>query len=474
MKQQAIIILITFFLLLSGKELFAQHELSLYGGGGLSTLNYKPTFGEQKFGLGGHFGLGYHFFFTPSWGIGTGAELAFYNARFNMEHFYLHYPTVDIDEVAFEFRSKVSGHEETQRTMMLQIPLMLQFQTAKTKHQFFLAVGGKAGIPFNSEYSTSASFKNEGFYAYENSLYDTQEHMGFGNFDGKKVKGDLDFKTAFFLSAETGMKWRLGKILSLYTGLYLDYGLNNIVEKKDVASIPFLVEYNSANPPAFAVNSILQSTYRQNETQRAFTGKVNPIAVGVKLRLAFGKNYKRKEVQTDPPPVYTSNNTTVVDQGAAEREAARKAAEEKAAADRRAQELEAKRAAEVAAKAQWEADALNRAKKQIEQPIDDYALLQIKLSDNQIEKLDEKIELLKQFVDLRFYIYGYTCEIGTVDNNEYIGLQRAAKAKAHIISKGINENRILDIDTKRSADPVVPNTNEENRRKNRRVQLVIQ
>jgi len=294
MKRQTRILLVTFalFLLWGTGELFAQHkhEFSIYGGGGLSALSYKTVGAEQKSGAGGNFDFGYHYFFTPKWGLGTGAEFAFYNASVNIDNFNLTYMAVDMEGVTFEFRSTVNAYEEKQRALLLQIPLMLQFQTGGAR-QFYVAAGGKVGLPLNGKYSTTASLRNAGYYAYENSLYDTQEFMGFGNFPGKKTDGDLDFRTAFLVSVESGVKWRLNDKVSLYAGAYLDYGLNNIVEKRTVASLPALVEYNTANPTAFAINSVIKSRYTQdgNATQ-AFVDKMTPKAAGVKLRLAFGKH----------------------------------------------------------------------------------------------------------------------------------------------------------------------------------------
>ena len=473
-------------------RLFAQHdhEFSVYGGGGLSTLAYKVTTGEQRLGLGGHFGLGYHFFFTPEWGLGTGAELAFYNARFKTNNLSVNYMTTDMQGANFEFRSMVNNLKERQHAMMLQIPLMLQFQTNKSdsKHQFFAAAGGKAGIPLKGKYRTTANLNNAGYYAYEDALYDTQTFMGFGNFPGKKANGDLDFKTTFFLSAEAGVKWKLNNSWSLYTGIYLDYGLNNIKESQDIATQPFLVAYNWINPPEFGVNSILQSKYYSSSSSsgstKTFTDKITPIAVGIKLRLAFGIDCNRKatkstsRVATKTDKTATEKALTDAEEDAArkaEEDAARKAADEaarKAEADRLAQEQEAQRAA--AAKAQQEADALNAAKRQIEQPIDNYNLNQIDPGDYQRQKLDEKIVLLQQYPALQFYIYGHTCDLGTFNANERIGLGRATKAKSYMISKGIAESRILNIASKRDTEPVVPNDNEENRKKNRRVVIKVE
>jgi len=264
----------------------AQHELSIHAGGGLSTLNYNLTTGKQTFGFGGQFGIGYRYFFSPSWAVGTGVEFALYNTTYSANELSSRHAATDPAGVAFEFRSTVNKYEETQNAGLLQIPLMVQFQSGG-KHKFYAAAGGKAGIPLCGAYSGKATaIANAGYYNYENGLYDTQEFMGFGTFTSKRGKGDLDFKTAFFASAEIGMKWKLNDGLSLYTGAYLDYGLNNVqsVKTQGNASLPPFVEYNTASPRDFAVNSALQ----------AFTDRVRPVAAGITLRLAFGSGSTAK------------------------------------------------------------------------------------------------------------------------------------------------------------------------------------
>ena len=276
--------------LLSCTALNAQsrHEFSFFAGGGLSDLKYDASAGKQKMDFGGQVGLGYQYFFCRNLGLGTGAEIALYNSVFNMDNLSTRYTTADMTGDNFEFRSTVSNYEEKQNAMLLQIPLMLQFQYGG-KHKFYIAAGGKAGIPLSGKYkSSSASIVNTGYYDYENYEYTTPEFMGFGTFTNKNAKGDLDFKTAFFASAEIGMKWRLSDKLSLYTGAYLDYGLNDIrkVETRHVTSLQF-VEYNTANPRDFAINSIVNSQYSRNGNMQSFTDKIIPMAAGIKLRLIF-------------------------------------------------------------------------------------------------------------------------------------------------------------------------------------------
>jgi len=292
MKRKTRIITTALFILciafLSGiGEIHAQHkhELSVDGGGGLSNLQYKAATGEKNPCAGFDFGLGYHYFFSPKWGLLTGAELARYSAKYSMSGTDIRYMTPDSDGNVFEFRSTVNAYSDRQNALYLQIPLMLQFQ-AGDKHQFYMAAGCKAGIPMDGNYKTTATIVNAGYYAYENSLYDTQTFMGFGRFPDRKTAGALHFKSAFFLAVETGVKWRLSDLLSFYSGVYLDYGLNDISPKPADASI---VEYNSAHPPAFAVNSILVTQYAPSGgATQPFADKVTPLAAGVRLRLSFG------------------------------------------------------------------------------------------------------------------------------------------------------------------------------------------
>jgi len=479
MKRQFTTIIL--LLLVSGR-LFAQHqhELSVWSGGGLSTLAYKVTAGDQKHGFGGHFGLGYHFFFSPKWGLGTGVEVALYNARFNIDNLSIRYPAIDMQGINFEFLSTVNSYKEKQRATFLQIPLMLQFQTdnSGTNRQFFMAAGGKYGISMNGKYRNTASLSNAGYYEYENSLYDTQEFMGFGNFSGRKDKGALDFINTFFLSAEAGIKWKLNESWSLYTGVYLDYGLNNIVKEKNIATRPYLVAYNRINPTAFGVNSIVESHHTQGSgTVQAFTEKITPVAAGIKLRLAFGKDCKRNKPASSPkpPPVVPTTQEKEAPEPVVEEEMPEPVVEEVPKVVEETPKIveETPKIVEETPKIVDEGmpDAVKR---QIEQPIDNYALNQTDIAVYQRERLDEKTALLQQYPNVRFYIYGHTCNLGTSDANERVGLGRAAKAKSYMISKGIAESRILTIASKRDTEPVVPNNSEENRRKNRRVVIILE
>jgi outer membrane protein OmpA-like peptidoglycan-associated protein len=103
-----------------------------------------------------------------------------------------------------------------------------------------------------------------------------------------------------------------------------------------------------------------------------------------------------------------------------------------------------------------------------------FSISQTKLGEIQREDLDRKIELLQSYPNSKFYIYGHTCNLGSQETNEKTGLERAKNAKDYMISKGIDENRIIGIGSKLDTEPLLPNTSEENRAVNRRVEIVLE
>ena len=281
------IIAVGLLFLLGTQGLFAQkkrYEIMLHGSGGLSSLKYSVNIGKQTDGFGGQAGLGYGFFFVPKWGLRTGVEFSLYRASFTLKDASLNYMTTDMENVPFEFRCKVNNYKEKQYLIMLQIPLMIQFQTG-IHHQFYMAAGGKIGIPLSMKYNGSNTIiYNSGYYDFENYEYTTQQFMGFGQFPGSK--GNLDYKPiSFIASVETGAKWMMREGYKFYTGIYLDYGLNNIINQPS-PPLPFL-DYNTTHPADFTVNSIIKSQYAKDNDFKVFTNKIIPLSAGIKLMLAF-------------------------------------------------------------------------------------------------------------------------------------------------------------------------------------------
>jgi len=275
------------------------HEFFISGGGGFSSLMYSPSLGKQSNGFDTKFGFGYAIFVTSRFGFATGLEFAFYSAEFKLNNLKMQNQATDLEEgVDFMFHSTLNSYEETQSVAMLQIPLMLQFQT-NGKYKFYLAAGAKFAIPMSGSHSGSGDVVNSGYYEEEDYEYTEQGFRGFGTYKDKRIDGKDDFKSSFLASMEMGMKWRLDDGLSLYTGAYFDYGFSDIFKKQDAANLPQMVEYNSENPPDFAMNSMLNSQWKNNSAPQAFVTKIKPMAIGLKIKIALGQGVNHFEKKAE-------------------------------------------------------------------------------------------------------------------------------------------------------------------------------
>lgn len=278
-----------FVLSLFTTTLFSQepsrHEVSVWGMGGLSTLKYGLDIGSQKDKIGGGAGIGYTYLFSEKVGISSGFEFALYNAQASLNSAVSSYMTKDMEGTDFLFKSTVSNYEETQKSTYLQIPAMLALRFPVSKYHFYTSAGFKVSIPLSSTYkATKGDVTNTGYYDFEDFEYQDVEELGFTTLKPKESDGDYDLNIAYILSLEAGMKWELKDNLSLYTGFYFDYGLNDI--GKDERSKQF-VEYAPMTPRDFVNNSILTSKFTMDNYNDSFTNKVIPMAAGVKIKLAF-------------------------------------------------------------------------------------------------------------------------------------------------------------------------------------------
>jgi len=256
------------------RSIQAVHEFSIYGGGGLSSFRYQLSPGNVSSSYGGDFGVGYTCIFLEHWGIHTGIGLGLYGAKAVLDNVEIVTPNLtDSDGDRFDLHVALTDYNETQKAICLNIPLMVHFQTQQ-EQGFYITGGVKAGIPFVGKYaSQSARFNNRGYYPKYNNWATTQEFAGYGIFDDQRFDGKLKFDISLMFAFETGMKWRIGRSLSLYTGAYFDYGLNNAAKNRN---LPFVV-FSADDSSEFTANSV----------QTSLAKKVNIMAVGIKVRLSM-------------------------------------------------------------------------------------------------------------------------------------------------------------------------------------------
>ena len=285
--KKIIIILIT---VVSGIHVSAQtQEYSAYLGLGYSPLSYQlKQDASRSGGFGGDVvGLGYTYLFETiervtesgtvqrmQWGIHSGIGFGFYNARATVSSGKTSSdPQIDDENDRFRLHTTISGYEEKQNTLFLNIPVMAQLHLSD---KYYAKAGFKAGIPLIRNYSAkNVIITNEPEYIDIGApLRDPNnlKFVGFGAFE-KSPKGKFDLGFTMMLALEAGMRFRVFSDLTLYAGVYFDYGLNNSLKTtKDT-----FVAYNITDPENFTINSVLTD----------YTDKAKIMAVGVTVRVAM-------------------------------------------------------------------------------------------------------------------------------------------------------------------------------------------
>jgi type IX secretion system PorP/SprF family membrane protein len=94
------------------------------------------------------------------------------------------------------------------------------------------------------------------------------------------------------------------------------------------------------------------------------------------------------------------------------------------------------------------------------------------LDDESVQYLDNLVAALKDNRHLRIRLTGHTDNIGSVKFNQRLSLFRANSIKDHFVSRGVAATRI-DTDGRGLSEPLNENRTEEERAKNRRVELQI-
>lgn len=414
----------------------SKSEFSIYGGAGISTFRYErwnSVSTDRKNRPGGVAGLGYSLFFGEHWGLNTGVEVAFYYATLESPLVTSSY-MVNNGTNSFRFIARQNAYYERQRTSLMQIPLMVQYQTGG-RNKFYAALGAKLGIPLESKYKLLVG-------GLETSAYDVntgvETPLGtYGRY--AEPRGDLDFKLAGVGSVEAGVKWRLSDKFSLYTGVYYDHGFTNINNGDFRQS----VEYNGGGTPIRNASMNLAD----------FKGTdVNPVAVGIKLKLAMHSGRSKRVIPTapmpepEPTPAPTPPPAPAPAPAPAPTPAPAPAPEP------------VPTASELAT---------------LRMPIQNFVYSESDILPEMKQMLDNKVEILKKYPTILIDCVGHTCNIGTAERNYQLGLERATAVKSYLVSKGISAGRI-DVSSRGLEDPAFPNTNDANRSKNRRVEFFVE
>jgi len=260
-----------------------------------------------------------------------------------------------------------------------------------------------------------------------------------------------------------------------------------------------------AKLPSYASKSFTQAPHRVDHGAIAITEQILP---DFSSRYSQGKIVYQDEVltvsgmvETDEDLMYMKqllsnakipivNKTTLDLDAMAKRKAQEEAKLAQIQADKKAQE-EALAQAAALAKQKAEAEALRleqtkfaaQAEHTVQTVKEEIVhLLQIEniefetakgtLTSKGKETVDKLADILKQYPNIKAEIAGHTDSDGSAEFNQKLSQSRVETVKGRLIARGVNAGR-LTAKGYGETKPLVPNTTDENKQKNRRVEINI-
>ncbi len=446
MKKIILINIVLFIFMVGFAQQPAGHYFYLNGGGGMHNISYPLTQGKYENGNGFTINAGYGYFFHRNWGFSSGLGVKSMKAEASLDNFMLGLPSVDSEGVDYEFRNYFSNWKEQQKTMLIDIPVAFQNRLFWKKFTLQTSVGLMASFPTNSEFKVKdGSITTTGYYSQWNVELKNMPQHGFTTLTSHP-QGDISLKTAFSAFGELGVLYSLTETFSLYAGGYYHQGLNNTI--------------NDQKKPVYegdgAYNGVLRS---------ALTDNVKPVAVGVKVGIVWTFRKKVKEFNEESLyPVFEPDKVDSVSMN----QNLQKIPEEKLAS--RNGHLPSENKTVIS-------DSIPETDYQKAMKLVNEIRVQFKLNSDEVlnpepEKIAALADILKRNPDITLIITGHTCNLGSYNANYKVGLKRARKVR-HLFSKEGVPSSQMEIYSKAFKVPIAPNNSEENRAKNRRVELDI-
>lgn len=486
--------------ILSQKGLYSsgigEYQLSGFMGGGLSTLKYSPLFGQQNNGTGFTGGIDFTFFWTPKWGVSGGITFDSFNSSFEMNQLETNTPSVDgdvdNDGIPDEFIliSRFEKFSEEQRSYLLSIPLMAKFRHSFDYRWGIIAgAGTKLSFPVSEKAEiTSGTITTSGYYPQYGDGTVLPVGPGFGTFElRKKKENETGFGVSFI--NEVMAYYKINSAFWLYGGPYFEYQLN---KNKNDNPKP-LVEYEVRSETRADI------VYNPVNTSTA-SNKVYKMAFGIKIGLVFDFG-GYKELQADKvyrlerEQLRMSKRQILLEQLRENAQSAIDLINEFYNSGlklhlvpdipRRLDFEKMRRLCDLifARDSAYEAENVGviidvRTKRLSETDLRilnlpvNFKFGSTKLTDLSKSNARKIGDMLSKHPYLVITITGHTCDIGSRDSNYRLGLARAQSLAKEFKEMGVVDSQ-LNVLSKGELEPLYPNDSEQNRRRNRRVEIII-
>lgn len=482
---------------------FGCHKgLYIYADGGLTSQEMKSTMalhdGYTEKHWGGQFKSGVQWFYRPHLGIGAGVIYSRMNVDSIPISGYRQDVTDAIDEMGrpYEHHTYFRNMSEKVSITSLSVPVMLYYQTnLSISWKAFLAGGAMMTFYPSSKFSTRDSLSTASYWPEWDLEYDGGGHNTYtmGGFEGK-----YQFNPNLSVIGEAGLLYAITPRLDAYLSVMGQYRLTPMPEKTGG------LIYDPDCREADAYTNLSYCGIMSSDASPKVASLSLGFQIGVRYRLTGETKFNMEEYQRQRrehqmmDADFDRNRRIDFDrmerekrqrqQDSTELDLKRREREMKDAEferQRRKQDsLQQLLAADTAKKVDADTKPVVDPKVMTPELEAELNQLIMDINDNycafneygmegnrkQKSGIQRLAEIMKDHPDVKIAVIGHTCDIGTMEQNKLVGLRRAQKFRDVLVEQGVDASQIT-CDTKWWTEPLVPNTSEKNRAKNRRVQV---
>jgi len=494
-------LIFAFLIIFAATNVFSQEQglhLFLGGNGSRTNFSYKLDGGNPKPDWGYGAFIGAQYYFNQHLGLSLGVDFSVFNtqSQFTKKEDRDKNPKFAFDEMRdqdgdlFDYTIWLYGKDgnsygwsEKQKTYFIDIPLLMKFQTKWGKKEIFglyIGMGIKLQVPISSTYKAEGNVRANAYYKEkELTLGDSipLPWHGLGTAD-KNLEGKNQLKIGCAIHGEAGFLIGLGRRVDLMLGVSADYGFLNIKKNSDpLVVVKDKVLYDGQVGDVATYNGILNSNK---------TNMIHPLSIkgNLGLRIKIGK-LKEKSENQDETAKQLAEILSNMEKGTGRRDtiivnpvpvsvylpSPDENNREGAGGRGQWQPVDngsgSGRGTTQRRGAPLPQSVIDEIEESIYFPLNKYTLDQ-----EAIEVLDRKVAQMKRYPYATVSVVGHTCDLGSGGLNDELSLNRATAARLYMISKGIRPSRIELIPMGKNY-PTHPNTTEDSRRLNRRVDFIF-
>ncbi len=427
-------------------------------GGGIHNLCYDlGSYGTKGMGFGGMFTGGISHFFTDNFGATAGIMLNYANTSAKINTMESIENAIDEESKPYTHRTYFFDLKENQSIFSVGLPIggIYQHEIGK-KFKITASAGVMVSMALSGSYKTKSGYlETRGYYPeYKLEMFGMEQHH---QYTAKDFNGYFDLKPSISPFLQVGGVYCINKEWSATAGIYFAYGANSVAKSP---------KENLYNPDCMSADAYRNPAYNGVCSSPA-VDKINTLSVGIMVGAAYniGNIFKKKKPQVKPLNIDIINvpdsalvaNIDDSELNIIEPEpfaAVEPVSDDNQPVDTQVVVIDVKK--ELSLNGFNMQFAFN----------DSTAILNTRYQNY----LNQIAEDMKENPEKIIIITGHTCDIGSYDANYKVALRRAGFAKQQLMQRGISANRIKT-QSKAYLEPLVPNTSEENRKINRRIEF---